>query len=64
MNDKKPYVPPQITTATFKVEIGFTASGSSSSPLNLQYDKSFMEDFDFRDGWSDGSDRNSNTFWD
>lgn len=61
---KQQYIQPELTIVRIQVEKGFVTSGSSSSPLNLQHDKSFMEDFGFRSGWSDGSDGNSNTFWD
>ena len=63
MKTKELYTQPKLTVVRFQVERGFDASNAPAS-IGLHQDELPMESFDFRSGWSDESDGNSNTFWD
>lgn len=63
MNKKEAYEAPRLTVVKIQVEQGFQASGAYN--MRLRNDESGdTESFGFRSGWSDGSDGESNSFWD
>ncbi|MBR4738735.1 MAG: hypothetical protein IK058_01890 [Bacteroidales bacterium] len=59
METKKPYIPPQLTTVTFKTERGYALSVETVSFWNDVYDAEQMESYEIGNGWSSGN----STFW-